>query len=116
MFKLSALAILVTGLFIQSGFAFGSETPKIAVVDMQRAIQTVESGKKAKSQLEKEIAQKRKNLQGEESAIKKLGEEFKKQSLVMNEDARNKKQTELQERIIKFQELTAKTQQELQQK
>jgi outer membrane protein len=89
---------------------------KIAVVDMQRAIQSVEAGKKAKSQLEKEINEKRKNLQTEEATIKKMGEEFKKQSLVMSDEARSKKQAELQEKIFKFQEETQKTQQELQQK
>ena len=89
---------------------------KIATVDMQKTLQTMESGKKAKAQLEKEFNSKRTQLQAEEAAIKKMSEEFKKKSLVMNDQARGKKQAELQERIMKFQELTARSQSEIQQK
>ena len=45
-----------------------------------------------------------------------MTEEFKKQSLVMSDEARAKKQAELQERILKFQELTGRSQVEIQQK
>ncbi len=72
--------------------------PKVAVVDMQKALQTVEEGKKAKSQLETAFNSKKKELQNEESAIKKMGEEFKKQAAVMNDDARGKKQAEIQQK------------------
>ena len=88
--------------------------PKIGIVDMQKALQSVEAGRKAKSQLEKEFNAKKKELQTEEAQIKKLGEEFKKQSLVLSDEARAKKQAELQERFMKFQELTARAQQEIQ--
>lgn len=89
---------------------------KIGIVDMQKAIQTVESGKKAKSQLEKDFNSRKAELQKEEASIKKMGEEFRKQSLVMNDEARSKKQQELQERVMKFQEMTARSQQEIAQK
>lgn len=89
---------------------------KVGTVDMQKALQQVEAGKKAKSQLEKEFNAKKKELQTEEASIKKMGEEFKKQAAVMNEDARMKKQGEIQERIMKFQETTARSQQEIQMK
>ena len=89
---------------------------KIAVVDMQKSLQTVEAGKKAKTQLEKDFNTKKKMLQDEEGAIRKLTEEFKKQSLVMNDEAKGKKQQEIQERIMKFQENTARSQSEIQQK
>lgn len=87
-----------------------------AVVDMQKSLQTVEAGKKAKAQLEKDFNTKKKMLTDEEGAIRKLTEEFKKQSLVMNEEAKGKKQQEIQERIMKFQESTARSQSEIQQK
>lgn len=110
------LSLLGVGLGISTlGLANAAET-KIATVDMQRALQTVESGKVAKSQLEKEFNAKKKELQAEEASIKKMTEEFKKQSLVMSDEARAKKQGELQERIMKFQELTARSQSDIQQK
>lgn len=110
------MAALLLGVMITSNQGWASEGIRIGVVDMQRAIQAVESGKKAKSQLEKEFNAKKTELQKEEAAIKKMGEEFRKQSLVLNDEARAKKQSELQERIMKFQEMTARSQQEISQK
>lgn len=106
------VAVMMTPVAV--GFAAADE--KIGVVDMQTALQSVDAGKKAKAELEKDFNKKKQELQNEESAIKKMGEELKKQSLVMNEEARQKKQAELQERIMKFQEKTARSQAEIQKK
>ncbi len=110
--------LLISSVLGMPYLSVADEDAKMAIgtVDMQKALQTVESGKKARSQLEKEFNTKKNHLQTEEASIKKMTEEFKKQSLVMNDEARGKKQAELQERIIKFQELTARSQGELQQK
>ena len=110
------LVILLSLSFSVTSANANPDLSRIAVVDMQKALQTVDAGKKAKSDLEKEFNAKKKDLQNEETAIKKMGEEFKKQSLVMSDEARGKKQNELQERIMKFQELTQKSQMEIQQK
>lgn len=87
---------------------------KFAVVDMQKALQTVDAGKKARSTLEKEFNEKKKALQTEEEALKKITEDFKKQSMVLSEDARNRKQGEIQERIMKYRELFGKSQADIQ--
>jgi len=114
--------MVVTGLGLFVGVlhfghpTFAATDLKIGTVDMQKALQSVDAGKKAKAQLEKDFNAKKKELQGEEAAIKKMTEEFKKQSLVMSDEARAKKQGELQERIMKFQEQTARSQAEIQQK
>ncbi|MEN9723206.1 MAG: hypothetical protein RJB38_1192 [Pseudomonadota bacterium] len=105
---------LASGAMAQASVA--ADSVRIGTVDMQKAIQTVDSGKKAKSQLEKEFNSRKAELQKEEASIKKMGEEFRKQSLVLNDEARAKKQQELQERVMKFQEFTAKSQQEIAQK
>jgi len=89
---------------------------KIATVDMQKALQSVDAGKKAKGNLEKEVKSKQKMISDEEKAIKKLDEEFKKQSLVMNDEAKAKKVQEIQERAMKYQKMRAEYQMELQQK
>lgn len=109
-------SVLLLALSLAPSLALAEDAPKLATVDMQRALQTVDAGKKAKAQLEKEFNTKKKELQTEEAAIKKMGEEFKKQAAVMNEDARGKKQGEIQERIMKFQEVTGRSQQEIQMK
>jgi outer membrane protein len=113
---LMAVVTMMTVAMAPVARASSEDGVKIATVDMQRALQSVEAGKKAKLELEKEFNAKKKDLQAEEAGIKKMGEEFKKQSLVMSDDARAKKQAELQERILKFQEKTARSQAEIQQK
>lgn len=108
-----AAVLAVMGLV---GASAQAQEIKIGTVDMQRALQTVEAGKKAKGVLEKEFNAKKKELQNEETAIKKLSEEFRKQSLALSDEARGKKQGELEERIMKFREQTARSQAEIQQK
>lgn len=105
--------ILLTGV---SHAADEAAATKYGFVDMQKALQSVESGKKAKVQLEKDFNAKKKDLQNEETAIRKMDEEFRKQSLVMSDEARAKKGSELQERVMKFQQQTQKAQSEIQQK
>ncbi len=113
--RFAASASLVISVIGMSAVSHAEEM-KVGTVDMQKALQSVEAGKKAKAQLEKDFNAKKKELQGEEAAIKKATEEFKKQALVLSDEARAKKQQELQERIMKFQETTARSQQEIQQK
>jgi outer membrane protein len=96
--------------------AQASDDVKIATVDMQKALQSVDAGKKAKAQLETEFNAKKKQLQTEEASLRKMTEEFKKQSSVMSDEARGKKQSEIQERVAKYQEETQKSQMEIQQK
>ena len=116
---MKALLPLMGLIFGLTQTVFAAETPanmRLATVDMQKALQTVEGGKKARGQLESEFNKKKAELQKEESEIKKLHDEFQKQSLVMNEQTRAKKQGELQKRIMELQEKTARSQMEIQKK
>lgn len=121
--KIAKLKSLILGTILMTALmpsAFAETTPatgsKIATVDMQKALQTVDAGKKAKTQLEKEFNTKKKMLDDEQTAIKKLTEEFKKQTMVLNEESRAKKQQEIQERMMKFQDQMMRSQTEIQQK
>ena len=87
---------------------------KIGFVDMQKAIQETAAGKKAKKELEDEFNKKKKDLDKQEADIKKKGEDFEKRSMAMNEESRNKKQTEIQNDMRKYQEQAAKSQMEIQ--
>jgi len=104
--------ILALGLVFASQAAQADDF-KMAVVDMQKALQTVEAGKTAKAKLEKELESKKKEFQAEEANFKKLVDEFKKQQLVMSNEARMKKQQELQERQMKLQEMVQRSQVEI---
>jgi outer membrane protein len=111
-----ALGFTLTGGMMTAKSAMAADDLKIGLVDMQQALQSVDSGKKAKAQLESEFNKRKKEIQSEEASIKKMTEEFKKQSLVMSDEAKAKKQAEIQEKIMKYQELTARSQAEIQQK
>lgn len=108
------IAIVLAGLMMGS-VAFANET-KIGFVDMQKAIQEVAAGKKAKKELEDEFNKKKKELEKREADIKKMGEDFEKRSMAMNEDARMKKQNEIQGEMRKYQEIAGKSQMEIQKK
>jgi outer membrane protein len=115
---LSAIGVLATVLLASAGArpAHASDDIKIGIVDMQKALQSVDSGKKAKAQLESEFNSRKKDLDAEKASLEKAGQEFKKQSLVMSDEARAKKQGELQERYMKLQENFSRSQQEIQAK
>jgi outer membrane protein len=87
----------------------------IGFIDMQRVMQSVSDGKKVREILEKEMEKKQKEFQAERQKLGKMAEELQKQSGVMTEAARTKKQSDLQERIAKFEENVARSQMELQQ-
>jgi len=104
------------GFCLVLGIASASADVKIGTVDMQKALQTVDAGKKARSELEKEFNKKKAELQKEEASIKKMHDEFQKQRSVLSDQASAKKQAEIQQRIMKFQEETGKSQMEIQSK
>lgn len=107
--------LIITAVFtLATAFSAQAADTKIGTVDMQKALLSVEAGKKARSKLETDFNKRKKELEDEQSAIRKLGEDFKKQSAVLSEDARMKKQGEIQERVMKLQEKTMKSQQEIQ--
>lgn len=109
---LGILAIALTA--TQFSTIAHADDQKIGVVDMQRAIQTSEAGKKAKSELEGAFNKKKKELQNEEVALKKMQEDFQKQQAALSDASKKKKQAEMQERFMKYQELLQKSQAEIQ--
>jgi outer membrane protein len=97
-----------------TSLASAANETKIGYIDMQKAIQNTAAGKKAKKELEDEFNKKKKELEKREADIKKMGEDFEKRSMAMNEEARTKKQQELQLEMRKYQELAGKSQMDIQ--
>src|SRR5580700_10899592 len=87
---------LLALVFTCSSFAVHAAEIKMGFIDMQKAIQETAAGKKAKKDLEDEFNKKKKDLEKREADIKKMGEDFEKRSMAMNEEARMKKQGEIQ--------------------
>ena len=108
--------VMSLGLGLGAITGIAAEETKVGTVDLQKAIEGVESGKHAKTQLEKDVNGKKGQLQTEEASLIKLRDELKKQSLVLNDEAKAKKAQEFQERVMKFEEMKNRSQMEIQQK
>src|ERR1700677_97802 len=112
MTKLFISAIFLTGLIARADVA----ATKIGYVDMQKAIQSTDTGKKAKKELEKEFNDKKKELAEKEKDLKKLSEDLEKKSMVLSDEVKQKKQMEFQEEMLKYRELVGKSQQNIQER
>ena len=95
-----ALALVNGPLGIGTLVAFGAEAPKYGVVDMQAVILTVEEGKAARADLEKQIKEKEKELQKSKEELDKMNESWKSQASILSEEARMAKQKEFQEKFL----------------
>lgn len=87
---------------------------KVAYVDLQKALQTVDAGKTAKSDLEKEVAGKRASLEKQQAALQQEAEQFEKKSAILNDSAKQAKQQELQKKFADFQRQASESQMDLQ--
>lgn len=87
---------------------------KIAIVDMQKVVQSSSAGKKAKSTLEEEFNKKKKELEKKEAELKKMNDDIEKKKAVMSEDALQKRHQEFQGEMMKYRELVNKSQAEIQ--
>jgi outer membrane protein len=107
---------VMTGIILFLSTCALAATPvgiRVAYVDLQKAIQTVDAGKKAKTQLEKEGASKRAALEKEQEGLQKEAESFEKKAAILNEGARMKQQGEIQKKLVDFQKKMAETQNEV---
>src|ERR1700736_5492310 len=76
---------------------------KIGYVDVQRAVQEVEEGKQARARLKAELDQKRANLDKKRATLEKMKADYDKQAPVLSEEAKRKKQEDLQKAFIEAQ-------------
>ncbi len=89
---------------------------KFAVVDIQRVLDSVEEGKKAKADFEKVIKKKKDELDRQRTELQKLTEDFEKQRMILSKKALEEKQKELQSKQMAFQQLMMTAQKEMQEK
>lgn len=95
-------------------FSASAMAAKIAKVDVQKVLLTVEEGKKVRSSLKKKFDQKQKIIKKEEDKIRKMQQDLQKQSLIIDDKARLKKEKAIQEKIVKLQQKTMNFQKEIQ--
>lgn len=99
---------------IAMALSFSAAAAKIAKVDVQKVLLTVEEGKKVRASLKKKFDEKQKIIKKEEDKIRKSQKDFQKQSLVMNDKAKLKKRQEIEQQIVALQQKTMNFQQEIQ--
>jgi outer membrane protein len=97
------LAVLIWGLGAQT--AQGAELMKVGIMDLQRCIQESESGKKALKKLQERTEKLKKELDRKKAELEKAQEEFKKQTGVLNAEARSQREKEMLRKQEDFRDL-----------
>lgn len=114
------LVVMIFGLCIfASGMltkASAAETVKIGVVDLLRALNESEAGKKAKADLEALIKSKQASIDEKGKKIEALKGDLEKQAALISADAKKTKEEELERLIREYQRVVADSQAEVQKK
>jgi outer membrane protein len=113
--KLATFTFVLSALTLNASFA-RADDGKVGIVDMQKAIQSSEAGRKAKSELEGAFNKKKKELDDQGAALKKSQEEFQKKQAALSDTAKREQGSKLQEKMMKYQELLQKSNVEIQKK
>ncbi|UCB48166.1 MAG: OmpH family outer membrane protein [Deltaproteobacteria bacterium] len=95
------LFILTVGIFITLCFqytALGASASPIAVVDIQRLQNQSKAFQKERAKLKNKFEAMQEKLKAEEETIRKLEEDYNKQSMMLSLDAKQDKKRELERR------------------
>jgi len=86
---------------------------KIAIIDMQKALNLCEAGKEAKAKLQKKFEKMKKDLEARQKELEKLKQDLEKQSLMLSLDAKRDKEREYKRKLRDFQDLYQDYKQEM---
>lgn len=111
MIKKTILVMFVLALLLPGSSVLAQ--PKIAVVDFQEALQSVNDGKEVKRKLESLAKKKKEELENQQKDLQTLKDELEKQAPLMKDDVKRKKAMEFQEKLAVFQEAYLASQKEL---
>jgi outer membrane protein len=93
-----------------------AQAAKVAVVDLQRAINETEDGRKAKDRLKKLFESRQQGLDKKQQDLKKLKDELDQQKNVLSRDALEAKVESYQKQLVDLQQLYVEYQRELAEK
>ncbi|MEW6738313.1 MAG: OmpH family outer membrane protein [Nitrospirota bacterium] len=110
---LVGLCLLAAGMIPKTSDA---ETLKIGIVDLLKALNESESGKRAKTDLESLIKSKQASIEEKGKNIEKLRTEFEKQAAIISPEAKKAKEEELERLIRDYQRIVADSQAEVKKK
>jgi outer membrane protein len=106
----AALAIIASGVGARSARA---QDLKLGYVDLQRALMETEEGRKARADLKKVFDQKQKELDEQQTSLKKAIEDLEKRRTLLGPDVVKQKEAELQGQMQKVQQTYMRHQQDL---
>ncbi len=86
---------------------------KVAIVDMQKALNLSKAGKAAKAKLQKKFNKMKADLDARQKELEKLKQELEKQSLMLSLDAKQDKEREYKRKLRDFQDLYQDYKQEM---
>jgi outer membrane protein len=75
---------------------------RIAVVDLQRALNECDAGKKAKEQVKAKFEKAQNQLKKEREDLDKARDDFEKQAILLKDDDRRNRERELENRTLDF--------------
>ena len=105
--------MLVSGMISKASAA---ETFKVGIVDLLKALNESEAGKRAKADLESLIKSKQTSIEERGKSIEKLKAEFEKQAAIISPAAKKAKEEELERLIRDYQRIVADSQAEVKKK
>lgn len=112
--RLLTTAGVVLALLFVAAPAFAQQ--KIGYVDLQRALNEVEEGKKAKARLKQDFAKKQEQLDKKQKEVKALKEQIESGGMMMSQEAKRQKALELQKELAQLQQLYMELQRDLSEK
>jgi outer membrane protein len=108
----SALLVIAAVALLDRGVARAADL-KIGYVDLQRALNDTDDGKRAKSRLKSIFDRKQKELDNKQTELKRMKDELDKQRSILDPKAAAAKERELGEKFSALQMLYLKHQKEL---
>ncbi|MCA9600477.1 MAG: OmpH family outer membrane protein [Polyangiales bacterium] len=105
-------------LFLATVFVLGATSQafadtKIAVVDLQRAMNDTEDGRKAKAELQRLFKKRQEELDAKQNGLKKMKDDIEKQKDVLARDVLQKKFETYQKQFVELQTVYVEYQREL---
>ena len=110
-----AVCGVIAGLLL-AHVAWAQTTPKIGYVDLQRALNESDTGKKAKDEFKVQVDKLQASLKKQKDEIDSLKEQLDKKSMVMKEEERGNLEDDYRRKLRDFERSYKDSQADLQQK
>ena len=110
------LLVLTSFLVMSVAYKASAQQVKIAYVDLRRALNETNQGKKAMQKLQKEKDKLQKQIEDKEKSILAMQEKIKQQQNILSQEALGKQMEAYQKAVMELQQTYGQFQQELAQK